>query len=107
MEVKQYQIVLVNLDPAIGSEMKKIRPCVIISPDEMNKYLQTVVIAPLTSTSKSYPTRIEIKHIKAKGWIVLDQIRTIDRQRLIKLIDQLTEKEIEKVKSVIKETFVD
>lgn len=107
MEIRQYQIALVNLDPTIGSEMKKTRPCVVISPDEMNKYLQTVVITPVTSTSKSYPTRIEIKHTKAKGWIVLDQIRTIDRQRIIKVIDQLTEKEIEKTKSVLKETFVD
>ena len=107
MEIIQYQLALVNLDPTIGSEMKKTRPCVIISPDEMNKHLQTVVIAPVTSTSKSYPTRIEIKHAKAKGWIVLDQIRTVDRQRIIKIIDQLTEKEIAKTKAVLKETFVD
>jgi mRNA interferase MazF len=107
VEIRQYQIALVNLDPTIGSEMKKTRPCVVISPDEMNKYLQTVIIAPVTSTSKSYPTRIEIKRTKAKGWIVLDQIRTIDRQRIIKVIDQLTEKEIERLKAVLKETFVD
>ena len=94
MDLKQYQIVLVNLDPTIGSEMKKTRPCVIISPDEMNKYLQTIVIAPMTSSSKPYPTRIEVKHNKTKGWIVLDQIRTIDRQRIIKISGLLTEKEI-------------
>ncbi len=107
MEIKQYQITLVNLDPTIGSEMKKTRPCVVISPDEMNKYLQTIVIAPVTSTSKPYPTRIEIKHSKAKGWIVLDQIRTIDRQRIIKITGLLTEKEIGKIKAVLKEIFVD
>lgn len=107
MEIKQYQIVLVNLDPTIGSEMKKTRPSVVISPNEMNKYLQTVVIAPMTSTSKPYPTRIEVKHNKTKGWLVLDQIRTIDRQRIIKILDQLTEKEIEKTKAVLKQTFVD
>ena len=107
MELKQYQVVLVNLDPTIGSEMKKPRPYVIISPDEMNKYLQTVVIAPLTSTSKPYPTRVAVKHAKIKGWIVLDQIRTIDRVRVIKVLDSLTEKEVDKVKAVIKETFVD
>ena len=73
MELKQYQIVLVNLDPTIGSEMKKTRPCVVISPDEMNRYLQTVVIAPMTSSSKSYPTRVEVKHNSKKGWIVLDK----------------------------------
>ncbi|MDP3394416.1 type II toxin-antitoxin system PemK/MazF family toxin [Sediminibacterium sp.] len=107
MELNQYQIVLVNLDPTIGSEMKKTRPCVIISPNEMNKYLQTIVVAPMTSTSKPYPTRIEIKHQKKKGWIVLDQIRTIDRNRIIKVAGILLSNEIEEVKSIIKETFVD
>jgi mRNA interferase MazF len=107
MEVKQYQIVLVNLDPTVGSEMKKTRPAIIISPNEMNKYLQTVVIAPVTSSSKTYPTRVEVKHNRAKGWIVLDQIRTIDRQRIIKLLGQLSEQEILKTKAVLKETFVD
>lgn len=107
MELTQYEIVLVNLDPTIGSEMKKTRPAVIISPNEMNKYLNTVVIAPMTSSSKSYPTRIEVNHNKTKGWIVLDQIRTIDRQRITKKLGSLTSKEIEKVKSFLKETFVD
>ena len=107
MEITQYQIVLVNLDPTIGSEMKKTRPCVVISPDEMNKYLQTIVIAPITSSSKSYPTRVVLKNSKVKGWIVLDQIRTIDRQRVIKSFGTLTEKEVINVKSIIRETFVD
>jgi mRNA interferase MazF len=107
MELNQYQIVLVNLDPTIGSEMKKTRPCVIISPNEMNKYLQTIVVAPMTSSSKPYPTRVEIKHQKKKGWIVLDQIRTIDRNRIIKVAGILLSNEIEQVKSIIKETFVD
>ena len=106
MELKQYQIVLVNLDPTIGSEMKKTRPYVIISPNEMNKYLQTIVIAPMTSNSKSYPTRVSIKHNKTKGWVVLDQIRTIDRQRVVKILDALTEKEIYNVKAIIHETYV-
>ena len=60
MEIKQYEIILLNLDPTVGSEMKKTRPCVVLSPNEMNRYLQTIVIAPLTSSSKPYPTRIEI-----------------------------------------------
>ena len=107
MELDQYEIVLVNLDPTIGSEMKKTRPAVIISPNEMNKYLNTVVIAPMTSSSKSYPTRVEVNHNKTKGWIVLDQIRTIDRQRITKKLGRLTTKEVEKVKTIIKETFVD
>ena len=107
MELIQYEIVLVNLDPTIGSEMKKTRPAVIISPNEMNKHLNTVVIAPMTSSSKSYPTRVEVNHDKTKGWIVLDQIRTIDRQRITKKLGILNPKEIEKVKSILKETFVD
>ena len=107
MELKQYSIVLVNLDPTIGSEIKKTRPCIIISPDEMNKYLQTIVIAPMTSSSKPYPTRVEIKHNKTKGWVVLDQIRTVDRQRIAKVFGNLNEKEISKLKSVIFETFVE
>ena len=107
MDLKQYQVVLVNLDPTMGSEMKKTRPCVIISPNEMNKYLNTIVIAPMTSSSKNYPTRLEINHDNKKGWIVLDQIRTVDRQRIIKILGNLTEKEISKVKEILRETFVD
>lgn len=106
MDLKQYDIVLVNLDPTLGSEMKKTRPCIIISPNEMNKYLQTIVIAPLTSSSKPYPTRVEIKHTNAKGWIVLDQIRTIDKLRIVKKISFLKSNEIEKVKNIIHETYV-
>ncbi len=106
MELNQYHIVLVNLDPTRGSEMKKTRPCLIISPNEMNNFLQTIVIAPITSTSKSYPTRIQIKHSKIKGWVVLDQIRTIDRLRIIKILDTLTENEIFSVKAIIQETYV-
>lgn len=105
--MNQYDIVLVNLDPTIGSEMKKTRPCVVLSPDEMNKYLQTIVVAPITSSSKPYPTRIEIKHQQTKGWIVIDQIRTIDRKRIITQFETLTDMEQERVKNVIKETFVD
>ena len=107
MEIRQYDIVLVNLDPTIGSEMKKIRPCVVISPNEMNKYLQSIVIAPLTSSSKPYPTRVEIKQEKSKGWIVLDQVRTIDRTRIIRKLDILSDKIIKKIKAVIRETYVD
>ena len=107
MEIAQYQIVLVNLDPTIGSEIKKTRPCVIISPDEMNKYLRTIVIAPMTTKSKNYPTRTKIKHDKKTGWIVLDQIRTIDKQRVIKVLGSVSKTEMKKVKAIIKETFVD
>ena len=107
MEIKQYQILLVNLDPTIGSEIKKTRPCVVISPNEMNKYLRTIVIAPMTTSSKKYPTRVKVKHDNKTGWIVLDQIRTIDRQRIIKVFGELQDFEIQELKSVLKETYID
>ena len=107
MEIRQYEVVLLNLEPTIGSEMKKTRPCVVLSPNEMNNYLQTIVIAPLTSSSKPYPTRIEITQEVIKEWIVIDQIRTVDRIRIIKSLGYLTEKEIDNVKNVIKEAYVD
>ncbi|MBP9601889.1 MAG: type II toxin-antitoxin system PemK/MazF family toxin [Lutibacter sp.] len=107
MELKQYEIVLVNLNPTIGSEINKTRPCIVISPNEMNKYLKTIIVAPMTTSSKNYPTRIEIKHNDKIGWIVIDQIRTIDKQRILKVLGRMTKPEIKELKSVIKETFVD
>jgi len=107
MEIKQYQIVLVNLDPTVGSEIKKTRPCVVISPNEMNKYLQTAVVTPMTSQSKKYPTRVKVKHNDKDGWIAIDQIRTIDKVQIIKVFDKLSTKEAGQVKSVIRKTFVD
>jgi len=107
MEINQYQIILVNLDPTLGSEIKKTRPCVVISPNEMNKFLNTVVIAPMTTSSKNYPTRIEVRHDNKLGWIVLDQIRTIDKQRIITDLGRLTKSEINELKSVLKETYID
>lgn len=107
MELSQYSIVLVNLDPTVGSEIKKTRPCVIISPDEMNKNLSTLIIAPMTSQSKRYPTRVEVMHDNKIGWIVLDQIRTVDKQRILKSLGNLTDLEIDRVKSTIKEMLVE
>lgn len=107
MEVKQYDIVLVNLDPTLGSEIQKTRPCVIVSPNEINDHLRTVVIAPMTSQSRNYPTRVKVKHNNQEGWVVLDQIRTIDKMRIVKKLSSLTEKEIRECKRVIRETFVD
>ncbi|WP_445954913.1 type II toxin-antitoxin system PemK/MazF family toxin [Yeosuana sp.] len=107
MELEQYSIVLVNLDPTIGSEIKKTRPCVIVSPNEINKFLRTIVVAPMTTNLKNYPTRIKVKHNGKKGMIAIDQIRTIDKSRIIKKFDQLTKSEIQKCKDIIRETFVD
>jgi mRNA interferase MazF len=107
VEIRQYEVVLVNLDPTIGSEIKKTRPCVVISPDEMNKNLRTVTIAPMTSSSRPYPTRVEVNQNGQTGWVVLDQIRTVDKLRVVKKFESLTEREIRNCKRVIKETFVD
>ena len=107
MELKQYEIVLVNLDPTIGSEVRKTRPAVILSPNEMNKFLQTVIIGPVTSSSKSYPTRVEIKSGKTSGWVMVDQIRTVDKKRISKIFGELSAGEIKTLKAVIKETLVD
>lgn len=107
MEIEQYHIILVNLDPTIGSEIRKTRPCVVISPNEMNKYLNTIVIAPMTTSSKNYPTRVRIKHDNKVGFVVLDQIRTIDKQRVIRVFEQLSKSEIRELKSVLKETYID
>lgn len=107
MKPEQYEIILVNLDPTVGSEIRKTRPCVVISPNEMNRHLNTLVIAPLTSASRNYPTRIKINGTQVSGWIVIDQIRTIDRQRVIKTLGMLKEKDILRVKAVLRETFVD
>jgi mRNA interferase MazF len=107
MEIKQYQIVLVNLDPTLGSEIQKTRPCVIVSPNEMNDNLRTVIIAPMTSTSRKYPTRVKVKHNSQEGWVVIDQIRTIDKIRIIKMFGSLTDKEIRECKRVMRETFID
>ncbi len=107
MEIKQYEIILVNLDSSVGIEMKKIRPYVVISPNEMNRHLQNLIMAPITNTSKFYPTRLELKNKEVTGWVVLDQIRTIDKTRVIKILSKLSSKEALQVKQILKETFVD
>lgn len=107
MEITQYSIVLVDLDPTLGSEIKKTRPCVVVSPDEMNKYLNTIVLAPMTTNLKRYPTRVAVEHDGKKGMIVIDQIRTVDKVRILKVLGKLTKSEIKACKDVIRETFVD
>lgn len=86
---QQFAIYLISLDPTVGAEIQKTRPCVIISPDEMNKYLNTVIIAPMTTVIRNYPTRINLIFDNKDGQIVLDQIRTVDKNRLIKKIGDL------------------
>jgi mRNA interferase MazF len=105
--VNQYDVVLINLDPTMGHEIKKIRPCLVISPNEMNDAIQTIIIAPMTSKSHPYPTRIPTIFEKKDGWIVLDQIRTVDKKRLIKRLGKISKKEIAMVKNVFQEMLVD
>ena len=107
MEINQYQIILVNLDLTVGSEMKKTRPCLVVSPNEMNKYINTVVVLPITSISKNYPSRVQLINQKVNGWIVVEQIKTIDKKRIIKVLDALNNSEIQKIKNCIKQIFID
>ena len=107
MEISQYHIYLVNLDPTVGHEIQKTRPCLVISLDEMNQNIQTVIIAPMTTKSHKYPARIPVTIQNKRGWIVLDQIRTIDNKRIIKKIGKINTETIKEVKSVIKEMLVD
>ncbi len=107
MEIAQYDIVLVNLEYTPGAEIQKTRPCVVISPHEMNRYLRTIVIAPMTTRSRPYPTRVTVRHDGKEGWIVVDQIRTIDRKRIIKIFGTLNRFEIDRLKDVIREAYVE
>lgn len=107
MEIVQYAIVLVNLDPTLGSEIQKTRPCAVVSPNEMNKHLNTIIIAPMTSSLKEYPTRVVVNHNSKKGMIALDQIRTVDKKRILKVLGKLNKTEIQSTKSVLKEMLVD
>jgi len=107
MVVKQYDVFLIALDPTLGHEIKKSRPCVVISPDEMNAHIETVIIAPMTTKSYSYPTRVALKFQNKNGWIVLDQIRTVDKKRLIRKLGCIDAAIIHRVKCVIKEMLVD
>ena len=107
MEIRQYGVFLISLDPTVGHEIKKSRPCVIISPDEMNKHISTVTIAPMTLSSRSYPTRVPVKFRGKDGWVVLDQIRAVDKKRLIKKLGRIDHNTINSIKSTIKEMLVD
>ena len=106
MVVEQYDVFLVNLEPTIGHEIKKTRPCLIISPDEMNVNISTVIIAPMTTVSRNYPTRVKTIFKKKSGYIVLDQIRTVDKARLVKKLGKINIEAITSVKSVIHEMLV-
>ncbi len=105
VDTYRFDILLVSLDPSVGSEIKKTRPCVVISPDEMNKYIRTLIVAPMTSKIKSYPTRIPITFDGKEGSIVLDQIRTIDKSRIIRKLGTVDTKTISLVLEVLEKMF--
>ena len=105
MVVNRFDVYLINLDPTVGSEIQKTRPCLIISPDEMNRHIQTVIVVPMTSAGKKYPTRVSCTFKKKKGQIVLDQIRTIDKTRLIKKLGSINPETQLDVISVLQRLF--
>ncbi len=107
MVVKRFAVYLVNLDPTIGSEIKKTRPCLIISPDVMNRYIATVIIAPMTTKGRAYPTRIDCSFQGKDGQIVLDQIRTVDKVRLVRKLGRIDEQTQAEVLTVVAELFAE
>lgn len=107
MVVNRFDVFLVNLDHTIGSEIKKTRPCLIISPNEINHYISTVIVAPMTTKGQPYPTRVTCQFQGKEGQIVLEKIRTIDKIRLVKLLGQITTEEQKAVLDILAEIFAE
>ena len=105
MVINRFDVYLINLDPTLGFEIQKTRPCLIISPDEMNRHIRTVIVAPMTTAGRDYPTRVKCKFKKKKGQIVLDQIRTIDKTRLIKKLGKIDPETQIEVISILQRLF--
>jgi mRNA interferase MazF len=107
MVVKRFEVYLVNLDPTVGYEIKKTRPCLIISPDEMNRHIRTVIVAPMTTKARPYPTRVMCRFEDKEGQVVLDQIRAVDKNRLIKKLGRLSKAERIEVLHTLAEMFAE
>lgn len=105
VEVRRFEVYSVNLDPTVGSEIKKTRPCLIVSPDEMNRFIATVIVAPITTKGRDYPTRISCVFQGKQGQIILDQIRTVDKSRLVKRLGEIGSKTQMGVLSTLAEMF--
>ena len=105
--VERFDVYLISMDPTKRSEIKKTRPCLIISPNEMNRHIRTVIVAPMTSTIRNYPTRVTTTFERKKGQIVLDQIRTVDKKRLIKKLGRVSTSSQKKVLATLKEIFAE
>ncbi len=105
MEIARFDVYLITLDPTVGGEIQKTRPCLVISPDEMNRYGRTLIIAPMTTKGRPYPTRVKCTFQGTAGQIVLDQIRTVDRSRLVRKLGTLDQKTGTKVLSILQAIF--
>ena len=105
MVTTRFDVFLVNLDPTVGHEIKKTRPCVVVSPDQINRHIQTLIVAPLTTKGRAYPTRVACKFQGKAGQIVLDQLRTVDKARLVKKLGRLDAKTQIKVLHVLQQMF--
>lgn len=105
MAINRFEIHLVNLDPTVGSEIRKPRPCLVVSPDEMNHYIRTVIVAPMTTKGRAYPTRLACRFKGRRGQVVLDQLRTVDASRLVKRLGRLDDTAAARVFSVLAEMF--
>jgi mRNA interferase MazF len=107
MVIRRFDVFLVNLDPTLGSEIKKTRPCVVISPNEMNRHISTVIVAPMTTRGRPYPTRVACKFQGKSGQVVLDQIRTVDKVRFMKKLGRLAPEPSRRVLSLLAEMFAE
>lgn len=105
MVINRFEVYLINLDPTVGSEIKKTRPCLVVSPDEMNHHIRTVIVAPLTTKGQSYPTRVACRFKGKDGQVVLDQVRAVDRSRLIKKLGRIEGTSAAAVLAVLQEMF--
>jgi len=107
MVVKRFEVYLINLDPTLGSEIQKTRPCLVVSPDEMNRYISTVIIAPMTTKGRDYPSRVNCRFQGKDGQIVLDQLRTVDKTRLVKCLGKISAETQKKALIVLAEMFAE
>ena len=105
MEVKRFDVYLIVLDPTIGSEIKKTRPCLVVSPDEMNRHIRTVIVAPMTTQRRAYPSRVSCTFEGKKAEIVLDQLRTVDKSRLIKRLGRISSRTQQQALEALGELF--
>jgi mRNA interferase MazF len=107
MDVRRFDVFLVNLDPTVGGEIQKTRPCLVVSPDEMNRHIATVIIAPMTTKGRPYPTRVPCRFEGKEGLVVLDQLRTVDKNRLAKWLGRMDEETQRAVLARLAELFAE